>query len=222
MKNIRLIGTSHISKESILKVEQAISQFKPDIVALELDRNRYHALQDREAKGRFSFRDIWKIGLKGFLFALIGSYVTKKLADKIGTEPGADMLAAIHIAKAKELKIALIDQDIQITLRNFSRTFSWKEKGRIFVDIFNAVILRKTDFYFDVRKIPDEKTIVALLKKVKARYPNVYRSLIDDRNRYMAKRLASLMKQNPDKKIVAVIGAGHEKEMLELIKVLMG
>ena len=56
------------------------------------------------------------------------------------------------------------------------------------------------------------------LLKVKKKYPNIYRVLVSERNKIMAKNLLILMKKEPDKKILAIIGAGHEKEMIELIK----
>ncbi len=39
--NIILIGTAHISEESVNEVRQAIETYKPDIVAVELCQRRY-------------------------------------------------------------------------------------------------------------------------------------------------------------------------------------
>ena len=66
--------------------------------------------------------------------------------------------------------------------------------------------------------LDQEKTIKKLLNKVKKRYPNLYHVLITERNEYMASKLAKIIKVNEDKKVLAIIGAGHEKEMVDIIK----
>jgi len=53
---------------------------------------------------------------------------------------------------------------------------------------------------------------------MRERYPNICRVLIDERNRIMARNLSYLMKEHPEKNILAVVGAGHEEEIVELIK----
>ena len=57
-----------------------------------------------------------------------------------------------------------------------------------------------------------------MMAYVKKRYPNLYLVLVHERNIYMARNLIGLMKQYPDEKIVAVVGAGHEEAMMNIIK----
>ena len=40
MVKIKIIGTSHISKQSVSEIKKAMIEFKPDIVAIELDAQR--------------------------------------------------------------------------------------------------------------------------------------------------------------------------------------
>ena len=56
------------------------------------------------------------------------------------------------------------------------------------------------------------------MKNVKTRYPNFYKILIEERNDVMAHNLIRLMKKDPDKKILAIVGAGHEDELIRIIK----
>ena len=56
------------------------------------------------------------------------------------------------------------------------------------------------------------------MEKVRKRYPNVYKVLIEERNHVMAKNLKKIIENNKDKKILAIVGAGHEEEILKLIK----
>ena len=127
------------------------------------------------------------------------------------------MLKAIAAAQQIGAKIALIDQDIEITLRKFSKSLSWKEKWTFVKDVFKGVVLRK-GVKIDLSKVPSQKVIKKLIADVKKRYPNVHRVLIEERNELMAQRLARIMKDMPEAKVVAVIGAGHEKEISKLLK----
>ena len=215
-KNLTMIGTSHIAKQSLDDVKKAIEEGKPDIVALELDKKRLYALFQKK-KSKVSIYDIRKVGLKGFIFSLIGSWAEKKLGEYVGVAPGSEMKKAAQLAKKNKAKIALIDRDIEKTLKKFSQSLTWKEKWNFFVDIITSVF-KKRKIEFDLRKVPEKKIIKKLVKEVKERYPNVYKVLITDRNRIMAANLQKLMEKNPDKKILAIIGAGHEEDILKLIK----
>ncbi len=216
-RNLTLIGTSHIAAESVTAVTNIILKEQPAIVALELDRKRLPALLHPQ-KAKTSWKDIKRIGFKGWLFSIIGAWVEKKLGEKVGMKPGAEMLQAIKAAKAVKADIALVDQDIEITLKRFSQTMTWKEKWRLFIDVIKGIIFRKSEFSFDLSTVPSQKLIAKMIKEVQKRYPNIYKVLVTERNEVMAKNLAYLMNNNPDKKIVAIVGAGHEKELMQLIK----
>ncbi len=216
MAKVKIIGTSHISPESLKKVEAEILKTKPGIVAIELDKKRLLALLSK-GKQKISFRDIKRIGLKGWLFAIIGAWAERKLGAKVGVAPGSEMLKAVTTAQQIGAKIALIDQDIEVTLRKFSRALSWKEKFTFIIDVFKGVVLKK-GIQVDLAKVPSQKTISKLIADVQKRYPNVYKVLVEERNEYMARKLAGIIKHYPEENIVAVIGAGHEKEIVQLLR----
>ncbi len=214
---LRIIGTSHIAKQSIEQVERVILELKPKIVAIELDHKRLAGLLSPNKKGSFSWKDARKIGIKGLLFAWIGAWVEHKLGSQVGVLPGDEMRKAIDAAKKVEAKIALIDQDIDITLRRLSQGLTFREKARFLLDIFQGVILRK-GIEFDLSKVPEEELIIKLLKEVKIKYPTVHRVLVEERNNHMAKVLASMLKKHPDDLVVAVVGAGHQREIAKIVK----
>ena len=216
-KNLTIIGTSHIAKQSLLEVERAIEESKPDIVALELDSKRLYSLMNRE-KSKISIYNIRRVGLKGFIFSLIGAWAEKKLGKLVGVAPGSEMKKAVMLARKNKLKIALIDQDIEITLRRFSKALTWKEKWNFIADIVKQIFAGNREIEFDLTKVPEKKIIRKLIDKVKIRYPNIYKVLIEERNEVMAKNLEKIMEENEDKKILAIIGAGHEEDILNIIK----
>lgn len=216
-QNLTLIGTSHIAAESVAKVHDTILNERPGIVALELDHKRLYALL-HPGKAKASWRDIKRVGVKGYLFSIIGAFAERKLGEKAGMKPGAEMLQAYKAAKDIDAQVALVDQDIERTLKRFSQTLTWKEKWRMVVDALRGLVTRKNEFAFDLRTVPDQKLIGKMIAQVKKRYPNIYRVLVTERNHVMARNLAHVMMDHPDKHIVAVVGAGHEKELLHLIK----
>ena len=222
MKNLTLLGTSHIAKESINKIKEIVDEEKPDIIALELDIQRAASLIQEE-KRKMSLATISKIGFKGYLFARIGQFAQKKLGKMVRVAPGSEMKTAMVLAKKKNLEIAFIDQPMQITLKKFSKSLTWKEKLRFIKDIFRGIFsprkqLRKLGLEkFDLSKVPKEEMINKMMQELKNNYPSIYKTLVEDRNKYMVKSLVKLMRKNPNKKILAVVGAGHKKGMGKLL-----
>ena len=216
-KNIVFLGTSHIAKQSLDEVKNSIYQIKPDILALELDKKRLPALM-KDAPKKIEFRNIKIVGLKGFLFSLFGAWAERKLGKIVGVSPGAEMKQAIKIARKEKIKITLIDQDIEITLRRLSQEFTWKEKWNFLADIIKALFSEKKWIDFDLRTVPEKKTIKKLIDELKQRYPNLHKVLIEERNKVIAHNLKKLMESEPDKKILVILGAGHVDDVMELIK----
>ena len=224
-KNLTIIGTSHIAKQSLREIHEAFKE-KPDIVALELDERRLYGLlhENKASKGL----DLIKtVGLNGYLFALIGSWIQKRLGSEVGVMPGSEMKLAYNLAKNNKCKVALIDQDILITLRKFSKAFTWREKFRILADIFKGIFfgkreLKEMGFDGDLSKVPERDVIKKMIQRVKKRYPGIYKVLVEDRNYFMANNLQKLLTLNADKKILAIVGAGHEEEIIRLLKLTEG
>jgi pheromone shutdown-related protein TraB len=217
-QNLTLIGTSHISRQSKIEVRKAILEIEPSIVAIELDKQRLQGLLSNK-KSKIRVRDIRKIGVRGYLFAIVGSWAQQRLGKMVGSKPGDEMKEAVKSAAKIKAKVALVDQNVTITIKKLFKTLTFREYFRFFADIVKGLIFRKSEIEpFDLNKIPSEKIIEKMVGLVKDRYPSVYKVLISDRNEYMARRIISLMKTNPDQKIIAIVGAGHQKGMIKIIK----
>jgi len=216
---ITIVGTSHIAKESVQKVKKTIEGKNPDVVAVELDSKRLHGMFQK--KQRFGIYNIGRIGVKGFLFTVVGAWISKKLGRMVGVEPGEEMKTAIKLARKKKLKIALIDQDIEVTLARFSRYLTWKERRQFLKDIFNGIFNRKSEMEkygldkIDLSKVPPEEFIQKAMGMMKVNYPSIYRVLVHERNQVMAERLRQLDMQGLN--IVAVVGAGHVEGIRKIL-----
>jgi pheromone shutdown-related protein TraB len=220
MYNIHIIGTSHISSQSIKEIEDYIEHQKPGIVAVELDENRYQGLLHKKKP---SMRGMFQVGFKGWLFGILGHFVEKKLGESVGVSPGSEMMSAIKLAKKHQLQVAFIDQNIEITLKRLSGELTWKDKWNFFVDIIKGIFSGKKQMKelglesFDLTKVPEKELIKKLMARVKLRYPSFYRVLLTERNRVMARNLLTLSSMNPDKKILAICGAGHVEGIEEIL-----
>jgi pheromone shutdown-related protein TraB len=217
LRNLTIIGTSHIAKESVEQVRKIIQEYKPAIVALELDQKRLYALL-HPAKRRIRISEISKVGIKGFLFNLLGAWAEKKMGKMVATPPGSEMKQAMASAREVNARIALIDQDIHITLKRLSETLTLKEKWRFVKEVAISVFGKRQELKFDLRKVPEQAMIKKLTAKIRKEYPSLYKVLIEERNEVMAKALYKIMNEVKKEKIVAVIGAGHEEEIIRLIK----
>ncbi len=215
--NLAVIGTSHISKESIMEVETAIDALKPGIVALELDLPRFQALFSKK-KPKFTLRMAKELGIKGSLFALIGAAVERKLGKMVGTKSGDEMKAAAKLALKNKIQIALIDRDLRITLDHLFKYLTWKEKWNFAKDIIMGMLGKGDIKEFDLNKVPEKELIEEMIKKVNTRYPSFHKALIEERNAYMAKALYNLIENNKELGIIAIVGAGHEDELIAIIK----
>ncbi len=221
-RNLTIIGTSHIARQSVEEVKTAIESLKPEIVCLELDQRRLIALSQK--RRGLSIADIRHVGFGGWLLSAIGAYVEKKLGESVGVLPGAEMMAALKIARQQDIRVYLVDQDIVVTLKRFSKEFGLKEKLRLVNDFILGLIFKKREFKkmgikeLDLTKVPEKDVIKRMISHVKKRYPNLYKVLIEERNVIMAKNIAYIMKKHPDSKMLAVVGAGHEEEIISILR----
>ena len=214
-KNLTIIGTSHIAIESIKEVTSFIKEKKPSIIALELDKPRFFSLMQQKKGSKFSL--LKEMGIKVFLLNLIGAWIEKKLGKLVGVSPGSEMRKAALLAKKQNAKIMLIDQDARITIKKLT-LIPAKEKYRIFLDILKSRFKKDEKIKIDLRKVPEKEFIKTILKKIEERYPTVYKVLIKERNDVMAKNLYKLITQFPEERVVAIVGAGHEEELVHDIK----
>lgn len=204
---LKIIGTSHIAKESVEAVKKIIEQEKPDCVAIELDPKRYYTLARQKAGGEKR-----KIGLRYGITIYLFGWLQKKLGERMGVFPGSEMFSAAEAAKAVNAKTVLIDKDIEETFRGIM-SIPLREKLKLFLGIFAFPFSREK---VDLRKVPEERVIADAMRYMKKELPGFYRVLVADRNRYMAEWIKRL--ENEFENIVVVVGAGHRKGLERMVR----
>ncbi len=217
--NLYLLGTAHVSKESSKLIKKTIEEIEPEVVGIELDMGRLQSLLSKKKAKKPSFTSQLKqIGFGGYIFAKVGGYVQEKIAKSLGVESGIDMKTAYIQARKHKIPTALIDQDIRITLKKFSK-ISMGRKIKLFGSIFLKSFSKKYKnvMNFDINKgIPNYEKLEQIIGIVKTEAPDLYKILIHERNEYMVNKLLEL-KQHHEGPILAVVGAGHLPGMVEIL-----
>jgi len=206
MAEIRIIGTAHVSKESVREVQEAIVEFSPDVVAVELDQARYAGLKRQEQEP--SVESV--LEAKTFTQLLVQwilAYLQRRIGLDVGVEPGAEMKAAVEAAEARGIGVALIDRDIRITLRRFWQSLSFFEKIKMMYALV-ASVASIDDQEIDVEELKKQDVIALAMEEFRKFSPNGARALIDERDAYLAHQIRSLSLSH--ERILVVIGAGHQ------------
>ena len=212
-RTIYLIGTAHISSDSVAEVEAVIDAVRPDTVCVELDETRYQALTDAS---RWRKLDVFKVIREGKTLLLlanlaVGAY-QRRLGAELGIQPGAELLAAARKAEAVGSEVALVDRDIQITLRRTWANVSFWKKAGLLGAIVQATIAGG-DQEIDaetIERLKGKAQLSDMLEEFARELPEVKGPLIDERDQY----LISSIEDAPGERIVAVVGAAHVPGMV--------
>lgn len=205
MPEIIIVGTSHISRDSVNEARETILRERPDCVALELDPERFAALMQKKRE---------KASIRNPTYFILNNLQTY-LGGKTGVLPGSEMLAAIGAAREVKAKIALIDMDISEIMGRLDEIGRW-QKFKLFFKLLAGLLPLPGQKDFDLSTVPEEKIIDEALRYMKKEMPLIYRILITDRNAYMADWVRQLAKTH--KKLVVVVGAGHKRGLEKLLK----
>ncbi|MBF0241931.1 MAG: TraB/GumN family protein [Desulfamplus sp.] len=205
-KNITLIGTAHVSKESAELVKEVIHQEKPDTVCVELCATRLKSIRDSEG---WRNMDIVKvIREKKAMLLLINLMLAsfqKRLAQKFDIKPGQEMINAIEAADKEGAALITADREIQVTLTRVWRGMGFWEKVKLMFQLLLSLITSEDITEEEIEKMKQEDILETLLADVKKSHPIMERVLIDERDKYLAAKI----KTAPGENIVAVVGAGH-------------
>lgn len=205
-KEIILVGTAHVSKESTKLVASVIEKENPDTVCVELCQSRYQAIRQKD---RWQKMNIIKVIKEKKAFLLLSNLLLasfqKRIANKLDIQPGAEMIQAIESAESIGAEIHLADRDIRVTLSRAWRAMGLWDKIKILFQLLLSAGQIDEISEEDIEKMKQEDMLQSLLSEVGKKLPVLGNILIDERDRF----LAHMIKEAPGKKIVAVVGAGH-------------
>lgn len=209
--NIILIGTAHISQDSVDEVRKGIETYKPDIVAVELDKRRHDTLTRKVEWENTPVSSLIKSNNAYFMLAqTFLASVQRRLGEEYGVEPGSEMVAAMQEAEKYHLAIALVDRDITITLKRAWRTMGIREKFRVFWEFLKAMIGYDEEELdeLDLKELMKQDVISQMMEEFSTIAPSAAEALIHERDQYIAQRIFDESKKG---RVLAVVGAGHLK-----------
>ncbi|MCI7444799.1 MAG: TraB/GumN family protein [Solobacterium sp.] len=205
-KEIYLVKTAHVSKNSINDVKECIGEVKPDAICIELDEDRYKKISDPE---KWSDTDIVKVIKEkkvGFLLVnLILASFQRRMAINMDSNSGGEMLEGIKQAKELNVPLVLADRPIKTTFSRIWNSLALYEKSKLLVSIIGSIFDDEEISEEDLQALKEADALEAALNEVGKEFPNVKKILVDERDAY----LSSKIKNAPGKKIVAIIGAAH-------------
>ncbi len=206
---ILLVGTAHISQESVDEVKAAIEQFKPDIVAVELCDRRYEAITQKDKWENTPITSLLKSNKAYLILAqTFLASIQRRLGKEHGVEPGSEMIAAIKQAEQHNIPVALVDRDISVTLKRAWRKMGIREKFRLSWEFMKALLGYDEEELeeLDLKQLMNQDVISAMMDEFKEIAPSVATVLIYERDQYISKKILEESKKG---KVLAVVGAGH-------------
>ncbi len=205
-RKITLVGTAHVSKESVEEVKKTITDIKPDCVAVELDEKRADSIKN---PSRYSQLDLVKVlkRKEGFLLLanlMLSSY-QRRMGLNAGVKPGDEMIAAMNAAEENNIPCSLVDRPIQITLKRAWGKNSFWGKCKLFSTLIASAFSKEEIDPSEIEKLKQRNEMDSMMNELSEYMPVIKEVLIDERDRF----LASKIWESEGNNIVAVLGAGH-------------
>jgi pheromone shutdown-related protein TraB len=207
---VRVVGTAHVSADSVEEVRETIEDERPDVVAVELDESRYRQMQGEVAEDLEPSDLLHGNTVFQFIAYWMLSYVQARMGERFDIEPGADMEAAIESAEGVGSDVALVDRDIQTTIQRFWARMTFFEKLRMVWELCLAMVGvgDPEEEEIDIEELTDGDVVTAMMEEFRQFSPGGAEALIDERDAFIAHKLVALREAGHD--VVAVVGAGHQ------------
>lgn len=209
---LTIIGTAHVSEESVNEVKDAIYEQHPDIVAIELDRGRYIKIRNKmrgvEEDDNIQITRIIKENKVGlFLVSTLLGYFQSKIGAEVDVDPGSEMIGAIEACEDLNIPIALIDREINTTLQRALNKMGFMEKAKFGYGLIASVLgFDDEEEDIDIEDLKNSENIDDLMEMFKDEAPSVYEVLVHERDAYLAGKIMQI----PYEHVIAVVGAGHK------------
>lgn len=207
-KEVIIVGTAHVSLESVELAKKTIQEENPDVVGVELDRQRYEQLSSGEKWRELNIGQVIRSGQSYLLLVnLLLSNIQKKMGEELGVKPGAEMIESIDKANELGIRVELLDRDIKTTFSRAMNAMGLLEKLRFFYFLFMAFFGVGTEKVSqkNLDELKETDALNSLLTELGRAFPSLKRVLVDERDKFIAQKI----RQSNGKKIVAVIGLGH-------------
>jgi len=214
-----LVGTAHVSRESVTEVERIIDGERPDRVCVEIDASRYKSMSETKS---WSSLDIYQVikAKKGFLLLgnLVLSSFQRRLGLDLGVKPGEEMIQAVRTAENLGIPFSLCDREIQTTLRRAWAMTGFWGKNKMLAAMVSSIVSTEKLTSEQIEDLKKKSELEGMMEELAGFLPSVKKVLIDERDQYLATRIF----ETPEKKVLAVVGAGHVPGIVRWLEDLAG
>ncbi|TVQ28419.1 MAG: TraB/GumN family protein [Spirochaetaceae bacterium] len=201
-----IVGTAHVSRDSVDEVVRAIEDEKPDRVCVEIDQARHRSLVEKRT---WESLDIFRVikERKGFLLLgnLVLSSFQKRMGAELGVTPGEEMLAAINEAERLGIPTSFVDREIHTTLRRAWRKSGFWGKNKMLAALLSSVLSNETVPAEEIEALKESGALEGMMGELAAYLPSAKSVLIDERDQYLAARSY----EAEGSRVLMVVGAGH-------------
>lgn len=211
-RKITLIGTAHVSAESITEVTEYIRNNKPDCVAIELDEKRCQSIKNPDSWRQLDIIKVLK-RKEGFLLLanLVMAAFQKRMGKNVGVKPGDEMVAAMKVAEELNIPTVMVDRPIQTTFRRaWAKNSGWG-KMKLLSALLASGFSTEEVSEDQIENLKKSSEMDSMMKELSEYMPVVKEVLIDERDTFLAAHIWEA--QGND--IVAVLGAGHLAGVVE-------
>lgn len=212
-----LLGTAHVSRASVEAVRAMLEREAFDAVAIELCESRVHGMRDPGALGRMDLFQVIRQGKAGMVAASLAlASFQRRLAERFGIEPGAEMKAAMTGADTRRLPLWLIDRDVGVTLKRAWRGVGLRERFAILGSLGASLFEADTVAEAEIEKLKQGDLLEDAFREFARDSAPLFHSLIEERDAYMAARLQQEARYAPAvRRVLVVVGAGHLRGLAE-------
>lgn len=207
-KEIYLIKTAHVSKNSVQDVDACFNEINPDSICIELDKQRYESINNKDKWRDTDISKVIKENKVGLLLVnIILSSFQKRMATSLESQNGGEMMEGIKLATENNKNLVLADRPVNTTFSRVWNSLTLMEKSKLIVNLISSVFEKEEISEKDLEELKEADALEAALNEVAKEFPNLKKALVDERDQY----LSSKIKNAPGKKIIAIIGAAHAK-----------
>ncbi|MDR1075746.1 MAG: TraB/GumN family protein [Xanthomonadaceae bacterium] len=203
-----LLGTAHVSQASVETVQKAIDSGRFDAIAVELDAQRLQAMTDPNVLGQMDLVQVIRKGRVALFAANLAlAAYQRRLAEQLGIEPGAELKRAALLGRERDLPLHLIDREVGLTFKRAAQRLGFFGKVKLVTSLVQGLFSSSDVSEDEIEKLKEGDMLESSFGEFAKETPELYESIIAERDQYMAARLRET--HGDSREILAVVGAGH-------------
>jgi pheromone shutdown-related protein TraB len=206
---ITLIGTGHVFNLS-KSITAVFDEKNPDVICVELDKQRYRGLLQKKTNPSSVKQKQKNLPM---IYTLLARF-QDSMANQYGVSAGDEMMTAITYAQSQGIPLQLIDMQAQQLFITMWKTMPFFEKLKLLLSGFTGIFVSKKRVEEELKTFQQNSD--TYFKEIGKQFPTIKKTLIDDRNEYMAKKIMTL-NQNYQS-IMVCVGDGHIQGISKILQ----